>query len=78
MRVIVQRWTSEDDERLRALSTQGASIVRAAAALKRRQSVVRDRANKLGCPFPTLKSLAAKMGQHAEQHVKGPLILVIP
>jgi GcrA cell cycle regulator len=60
MRAIVQRWTSEDDERLRALSAQGASIVKAAAALKRRQSVVRDRANKLGCPFPTLKTSRQK------------------
>jgi hypothetical protein len=60
MAAIVQRWTSENDERLRVLSAQGASIVKAAAALKRRQSVVRDRANKFGCPFPTLKASRKK------------------
>jgi hypothetical protein len=60
MRAIVQRWTPQDDERLKALSAEGASIVKAAAALKRRQSIVRDRANKLGCPFPTLKAAREK------------------
>jgi transposase-like protein len=56
MRTLVRRWTPEDDERLMALAAQGASIIKAAAALKRRQSVVRDRANKLGCSFRTLKA----------------------
>jgi hypothetical protein len=60
MRTIVRRWTPQDDERLKALAAQGASIVKAAAALKRRQSIVRDRANKLGCPFPTLKATRLK------------------
>jgi hypothetical protein len=60
MRAIIQRWTPEDDERLKAFAAQGASIVKAAAALKRRQSVVRERANKLGCPLPTLKASRQK------------------
>jgi hypothetical protein len=42
---------AEDDERLKALVTQGASKVRAAAALKRRQAVDRESARQLGCPF---------------------------
>jgi hypothetical protein len=53
MRALVQRWTFEDDERLKELVAKGASLVRAAAALRRRQAVVRERARKLGCPFPT-------------------------
>jgi hypothetical protein len=48
-------WTVQDDERLRALVAQGASPVRAAAALRRSKEYIRDRANKLGCPFPHAK-----------------------
>jgi hypothetical protein len=47
-------WTAEDDERLKALAVQGASIIRAAGALNRKINSVRDRARKLGCPFATL------------------------
>jgi hypothetical protein len=50
-RPIVSQWTTEEDERLRDLVTQGASIVRAAAALNRSMGKVRHRARKLGCPF---------------------------
>jgi hypothetical protein len=53
MRAIVRRWTSEDDERLRV-------FVISARRIKRRQSVVQDRANKLGCPFQTLKASRQK------------------
>lgn len=49
---LVKHWTPEEDARLKALVAKGASILRAAAALKRRQGVVRERARKLGCPFP--------------------------
>ena len=45
-------WTKEDDERLMAFVAQGASVVRAAAALKRKIVSVRVRARALGCPFP--------------------------
>lgn len=40
MRPLLRRWTAQDDERLKVLVAQGASFVRAAAALKRRQCVV--------------------------------------
>ena len=53
MRPIIRRWTLEEDERLKTLAAQGASLVRVAAALKRRHDIVRERARKLGCPFPT-------------------------
>jgi GcrA cell cycle regulator len=48
-------WTKEEDERLRAFVAQGASFVKAAAALKRKTASVRTRARALGCPFPTLR-----------------------
>jgi hypothetical protein len=54
MRRFIRPWTDEDEERLKALVGQGASIVRASAALRRRKVVVRERAKKLGCRFPTL------------------------
>jgi hypothetical protein len=58
MRPLVRRWTTEDDERLTTLVAEG--VVRAAAALRRRQSIVRERTNKLGCPFPTLAAARKK------------------
>jgi hypothetical protein len=48
-------WTKEEDERLKALVAQGASVVKAAAALKRKIVSVRARARTLGCPFPPLR-----------------------
>jgi hypothetical protein len=49
------QWTGNDNERLKALVAQGASIVRAAAALQRSTSAVRNQARKLGTPFPALR-----------------------
>ena len=58
---------------MKTLATQGASIVKAAAALKRRQSVVRDRAKKLGCPFPTLKATRMKWANCSNTIEVGPI-----
>jgi hypothetical protein len=55
MRRILEPWTPQDDERLKAFAVQGVSVVRAAAALRRRKGIVRARARKLGCPFPPLR-----------------------
>jgi hypothetical protein len=56
LRSIYRPWTPDDDERIKGFVAQGISIVRAAAALKRKQIAVRNRARKLGCPFPTLNA----------------------
>jgi hypothetical protein len=48
-------WTKGDDERLRAFVAQGASVIRAAAALRRTTIEVRVRAREVGCPFPILR-----------------------
>jgi hypothetical protein len=53
-------WTKEEDERLRAFVAQGASVVKAAATLKRRIISVRARARVLGCPFPPLRAIRRK------------------
>jgi hypothetical protein len=58
-------WTPEDDELVKALAAQGASLVRASAALKRRQTVVRKRAKKLGCAFPLMKDTRKKLAKSA-------------
>ena len=51
MRLLIHRWTLEDDQRLKALVESGASVTKAAAALKRREAPVRERARKLGYAF---------------------------
>jgi hypothetical protein len=48
-------WTDAEIERLRAFVSQGASIVRAAAALKRTTVSVRNQARKIGSPFLPLR-----------------------
>jgi hypothetical protein len=53
--ILKPSWTPQDDERLQAFVAQGASVVKVAAALKRKIVSVRMRARALGCPFPTLR-----------------------
>jgi hypothetical protein len=60
MRRILEPWTPQDDERLKAFAAQGASILRVAAALRRRKGIVQARAKKLGCPFPPLRVIRQK------------------
>jgi hypothetical protein len=48
-------WTKEDDERLRAFVAQGASVIGAAAALRRTTINVRTHARAIGFPFPSLR-----------------------
>ena len=56
----VRKWTPEDDERIRHFVAQGASVMRAAAALKRKHHSVAERARKLGCPFQTIAAARKK------------------
>jgi hypothetical protein len=48
-------WTDKENQRLKALATSGASVVRAAAALGRTIVSARDQARRLGTPFPSLR-----------------------
>ena len=57
---LARPWTPEEDEQLKAFVARGASIIRAAAAFKRKKQSVRERARKLGCPFPTLAAARKK------------------
>jgi GcrA cell cycle regulator len=54
-RLIRARWSHEEDERLKTLVASGASALRAAGAFKCSVSVIRGRAWKLGCPFPSIR-----------------------
>lgn len=58
---ITSPWTPEQDEKPKALAAQGASALRAAAALKRPVSSVRIRARKLGLPLPGVRELRRKI-----------------
>jgi len=53
-------WTEEDNARLREFVAQGASIIRAAAALDRSIRNVRIQARKLGAPFPPMRIFRKK------------------
>ncbi len=57
---LISPWTPEQDDRLKVLAAQGASAIRAAAALKRPVSSVRARARKLGVSLLGLRALRAK------------------
>jgi hypothetical protein len=60
-------WTKEEDERLKAFVAQGASVVKVAAALKRKTISVRTRARALGCPFPPLRIARQKWEDTSER-----------
>ncbi len=47
-------WDDEQLTRLKQLIAGGASVLRAAAALRRSQTSVQIQARKLGTPFPTM------------------------
>ena len=62
-RLISGSWTEADNERLKALVAQGASIVRAAAAFNRSIVSVRIQARKLGTPFPPMREFRKKWAE---------------
>jgi hypothetical protein len=55
-----QAWTPEQLERLSRLISEGASAVRASAALKRTIVAVQTKANSLGTPFPLMRKVKAE------------------
>jgi GcrA cell cycle regulator len=58
---VTSPWTPEQDERLRQLAAQGATALRAAAALKRPLTSVRIRARKLGLSLPGVREVRRKL-----------------
>lgn len=45
---LYRKWSANEDEELRCLAETGATLVRATAALNRRENIVRKRARELG------------------------------
>jgi hypothetical protein len=60
LRPLLRPSTSSDDERIRAFAAQDVSIVRAGAALGRKQLSVGQRTKTFGCPSPTLAAARKK------------------
>ena len=54
------KWTADENERLKALVCEDASVIKVAAALKRTTVSVRTQARKLGTPFPPMKDYRKK------------------
>jgi GcrA cell cycle regulator len=54
-RLLRAPWSPKEDERLKTLVASGASVLRVAAAFKCSVSGIRNRARKLGCPFPSIR-----------------------
>ena len=71
MRRLLEPWTPQDDEHLKAMVAQGASIIRVAAALRRRHEMVRQRARKLGCRFPPLRIARRKWANTPNKRGEG-------
>lgn len=61
-------WTEEQETLLIALVADGASPVRAAAALKRNIKAVQAKARSLGKPFPLLRDERKKWAPKAKKN----------
>ena len=79
---MAKQWSEEDVQKLIRLRRQGASIARAALALKCNKAFIRAKARELGIPFPHMNEVKrerrakeaaarAKAGLPAER--SGPL-----
>ena len=53
-------WTDQDSERLKALVANGASAIRAAAIFNRTLVSIKEKARKLGTPFPSVRDVRKK------------------
>lgn len=70
---ITRPWTEADVERLKQLSEQGATLLRASAALRRNGSAVQKRARDLGLLFKGLRAVRAEMRDtEAIEHLHWP------
>jgi hypothetical protein len=58
-------WTEAENERLKAKVAKGSSMIRAAAAFKRTTISVRAQAEKLGSPFPPMRTYPKRLADAA-------------
>ena len=66
-RITSRSWSRDEEDRLISFAQSGASIIRAAAALKRTVSAVRARAIVLGISFRTRNEFRKKLKIAAEK-----------
>jgi hypothetical protein len=59
MRQIVRKWTEEDITKLKQLMDEGATLLRAAAALNRGSGSVQKKARELGKTFASVRQVRA-------------------
>ena len=71
-------WTEEDNARLKEFVAQGASIIRAAAALHRNIKSVRIQARKVGEPFPPMRVFRKKKACKCDLQFLAPVLALIP
>jgi hypothetical protein len=66
-------WTDQDSERLKALVASGASALRAAAIFNRTLPSIKEKARKLGTPFPSVQEARKKFADdpQATWHLAG-------
>ena len=64
-------WDTEQISRLQTLIASGASVLRAAAALRRSQTSVQIQARKLGTPFPTMLEARRRRAAKEAEAIKG-------
>jgi len=67
LRPLWKPWTEDDILLLKKLRAAGASVTRAAVALKKRPDKVRAKARELGIPFQTTRELKKR---HQEKEVE--------
>jgi hypothetical protein len=60
-RLLAKRWDTEDVARLKDLADNGASALRAAAALGRPVLAVKRKAHDLGIPLASVRKLTAEL-----------------
>ena len=61
---ISRAWLDEDHEKLKRLYTAGATLLRAAAALKRPTASIKKRAKRLGLHFPGMREVKRELKAH--------------
>jgi len=58
---LIRVWTEAEVDRLRQLTEQGATLMRASAALRRSKSSVQKKAKELGFRFPGVREVRASL-----------------
>ena len=64
-------WSENDDETLRRLATEGATVLRATAAMGRRSQIIKKRAAELGLKLIGMREAKRRVRALAELEASG-------